>query len=124
MSVSHAYTTAGTFNVQLIVTDPLGLADTVTTTATVATQAEGASDAQALIAQLNTDGKISNGNANSLDTKLDAAIAAFQRGQTGAAVNQLNALLNEIDAMVASGRLSSEDAAALRDLISRIIASV
>lgn len=124
VSVSHAYTTAGTFNVQLIVTDPLGLADTVTTTATVATQAEGASDAQTLIAQLKADGKINNGNANSLDTKLDAAIAAFQRGQTGAAVNQLNALLNEVDAMVASGRLSSEDAAALRDLIGRIIASV
>jgi DNA/RNA endonuclease G (NUC1) len=124
VSVSHAYTTAGTFNVQLVVTDPLGLADTVTTTATVSSQAAGAADAQALIAQLKADGKINNGNANSLSTKLDAAIAAFQRGQTGAAVNQLNALLNEIDAMVSTGRLSPADAQPLRDLINRIIASV
>jgi endonuclease G len=124
VTVSHAYTTAGTFNVQLIVTDPLGLADTVTTTATVSTQAAGAADAQTLIAQLKAAGKINNGNANSLSTKLDAAIAAFQRGQTGAAVNQLNALLNEIDAMVSSGRLSPADAQPLRDLINRIIGSV
>jgi PKD repeat protein len=124
VSVTHAYTTAGTFNVQLIVTDPLGLADTVTTTATVSTQAAGAGDAQAIIAQLKADGKIDKGNANSLSAKLDAAIAAFQRGQTGAAVNQLNALLNEINAMVSTGRLSPADAQPLRDLIARIIASV
>jgi hypothetical protein len=123
VSVSHAYTTAGIFNVQLIVTDPLGLADTVSTTATVSSQAAGAAQVQALIAQLKADGKFNNGNANSLTTKLDAAIAAFQRGQTGAAVNQLGALLNEIDAMVSSGRLSPADAQPLRDLINRIITS-
>jgi hypothetical protein len=39
-------------------------------------------------------------------------------------VNQLNALLNEIDAMVSSGRLSPGDAQPLRDLINRIITSV
>ena len=119
MNVTHAYASAGTFNVQLIVTDPLALADTVTTTATVETQGQGAGDAKAIVAGLN----ISAGNAKSLNAKLDAAIAAFDRGNTGAAVNQLNALLNEIDAMVTSGRLSSTDAAPLITLINRIITS-
>lgn len=40
VSVSHAYDVGGTYNVQLIVIDPLGLADTVTTTATVKTQSQ------------------------------------------------------------------------------------
>ena len=119
MNVTHAYASAGTFNVQLIVTDPLALADTVTTTATVETQGQGAGDAKAIVAGLN----ISAGNAKSLNAKLDAAIAAFDRGNTGAAVNQLNALLNEINAMVTSGRLSSTDAAPLITLINRIITS-
>jgi DNA/RNA endonuclease G (NUC1) len=124
VSVSHSYATGGVYNVQLIVTDPLGLADTVTTTATVSTQAQGASDAQALIAQLLSAGKLKSGNANSLSSKLGAAIASFERGQPGAGVNQLNALLNEINAMVSSGRLSASDAAPLITLINRIIASV
>ncbi|MGE5749659.1 MAG: DNA/RNA non-specific endonuclease [Gemmatimonas sp.] len=119
VSVTHAYASAGTFNVQLIVTDPLGLADTVTTTATVQTQAQGTGDAKTIVAGLD----ISAGNAKSLNAKLDAATAAFDRGDTGAAVNQLNALLNEIDAMVTSGRLSSTDAAPLITLINRIITS-
>jgi DNA/RNA endonuclease G (NUC1) len=119
VSVTHAYASAGTFNVQLIVTDPLGLADTVTTTATVETQGQGAADAKAIVSGLN----INAGNAKSLNAKLDAAIAAFDRGDTGAAVNQLNALLNEINAMVTSGRLSSTDAAPLITLINRIITS-
>ncbi|HXV18281.1 MAG TPA: DNA/RNA non-specific endonuclease, partial [Gemmatimonadaceae bacterium] len=119
VSVTHAYASAGTFNVQLIVTDPLGLADTVTTTATVETQGQGAADAKAIVSGLN----INAGNAKSLNAKLNAAIAAFDRGDTGAAVNQLNALLNEINAMVTSGRLSSTDAAPLITLINRIITS-
>jgi DNA/RNA endonuclease G (NUC1)/uncharacterized protein YjdB len=124
VSVSHAYDVGGTYNVQLVVTDPLGLADTVTTTATVKTQSQGADEAKALIAQMKIDGIVNNGNAISLTVKLDAAIAAFGNGQSGAAVNELNALVNEITAMVTSGRISPEEAAPLLELIGRIIASV
>ena len=123
VNVTHAYSAGGTYNVQLIVTDPLGLADTVTTTATVLTPAQGAAGAQTLIGNLLSARKISAGNANSLASKLDAAIAAFQRGQTSAAVNQLQSLLREIDAMLRSGRLSAANAAALQTLVNRIIAS-
>jgi DNA/RNA endonuclease G, NUC1 len=122
VSVSHPYAAAGTYNVRLIVTDPLGLADTVTTTATVMTQSQAANNAKTLISQLLTGGKINAATANSLTKKLDAAIAAFSRG--GPAVNQLNALLNQINDLVATGVLSSTDAAPLITLVNRIIASV
>jgi hypothetical protein len=121
-NVSHAYSTAGTFNVRLIVTDPLGLADTVTTTAAVMTQTQAANDAKAIVSQLLTEGKIDAATANSLSKKLDAAIASFARG--GPAVNQLNALLKQINDLVSTGVLSSADAAPLITLIHRIIASV
>ena len=124
MTVSHAYAAGGNYNVQLIVTDDLGLADTVTTTATVASQSQGAQDVKAMVTALLTNGKINKGNATSLNAKLDAAIAAFDRGSSGAAVNQLNALLNEINAMIGSGRLSASDAGSIITLINRIIGSV
>lgn len=123
VSVSHAYAAAGTYNVQLIVTDPLGLADTVTTTATVMTQTQAANIAKGIVAQLLTDSEIGKGTANSLTKKLDAAIASFARGGPSA-VLQLNALLNEINDLVSTGVLSASDAAPLITLINRIIESV
>src|SRR4029078_13410742 len=84
-SVNHAYTAAGTYTVQLIVSDPLTLADTVTTTATVMTQVQAATNAKAIVNQLFTDGKIDKATATSLLMKLDAAISGFERG--GPAVN-------------------------------------
>ncbi len=124
VTTNHSYATGGTYTVSLVVTDPLGLADTATTTATVFTQANAAANAQAIVAQLLAAGKINSGNANALSSKLDAATASFERGQTGTGVNQLESLLNSLDAMVRSGRLSAADAAALRTLVNRIIASV
>jgi DNA/RNA endonuclease G (NUC1) len=81
-------------------------------------------EAQSLIAQLLAKGEISKGNATSLNAKLDAVIAALGRGQSGTAVNQLNAMLNEIRAMVRTGRLAASDADELTELINIIIESV
>jgi len=122
VSVTHSYSSAGAFTVRLIVTDPLGLADTVTTTATVKSQIQGADEAKALIAGLLSSGKIDKATANSMSKKLDAAIASFDRG--GPAVYQLQSLLNEINNLVTTGVLASSDAAPLITLINRIIASV
>jgi hypothetical protein len=105
------------------VTDPLGLISTASTTATVLTQQQGVADAQALVNQLLSSEKLNDGNANSLTVKLNAALASFDGGNSGAAVNQLQALLNDLDALVRSHRLSESDASALRTLINRIIAS-
>jgi PKD repeat protein len=123
VNVSHAYAAAGTYTVQLIVTDPLGLADTVTTTATVKSQAQATQEAKLLVASLLSSGKLNNGTANSLNAKLNAAIAAFNAGDNATAVSKLNDLKNEVNAMINSGRLSAADAAALIAAANRIIAS-
>ncbi|HUQ19518.1 MAG TPA: DNA/RNA non-specific endonuclease [Gemmatimonadaceae bacterium] len=123
VNVTHAYTTGGVYTVTVTVTDPLGLTSTASTTATVLTQQQGIANAQTIVNQLLSDGKLNGGNANSLTSKLNAALASFNSGGKGAGVNQLNALLNEIDALIKSKRLSESDAASLRALINRIIAS-
>jgi ribosomal protein S20 len=67
---------------------------------------------------------VSSSNVNSLNSKIDAAQAQLAKGNHGAAANQLQALLNELDAMVRSGRVTAADAAALKSMISRVIQSI
>lgn len=121
VTVSHTYTSGGTFTVRLIVTDTRALADTVQTTATIATWSQATGSAGALVGQLAAAGKLNRGEANSLQVKLNAAQASFARGNPATAVNQLEAFLHELDAMERSGRLSAADAAVIRAAVTRII---
>jgi DNA/RNA endonuclease G (NUC1) len=118
-SVTHAYGAAGSYTVTVTVTDTRGLVDVVTTSVTVYSPAQGARQGHALVDQL----ALNQGNANSLKAKLNAAEASFAAGNNGAGINQLEALLNELEAMVRSRRLTDADAAALRALIAVIIQS-
>jgi len=77
-----------------------------------------------LLDALAAAGKVSAGNANSLEAKLRAAKKSLEADKTTAAIGQLGAALHEIEAMVRSGRLSDADAKPLLDLIQRLIASV
>jgi DNA/RNA endonuclease G (NUC1) len=123
VNVSHTYTSGGTFTVRLIATDTRALADTVTTTAAIATWSQATGSAGAIVGQLASAGKLRNGVATSLRAKLDAAESQFERGNNATAVNQLAAFVNELDALIQSGRLSAADAAQLRTLVTRIIAA-
>jgi PKD repeat protein len=123
VNVSHTYTSGGTFTVRLIATDTRALADTVTTTAAVATWSQATGSAGAIVGQLASAGKLRNGVATSLQAKLDAAENQFRRGNDATAVNQLAAFVHELDALIQSGRLSAADAAQLRTLVTRIIAA-
>lgn len=58
---------------------------------------------------------IGAGNVNALDSKLDVAGASLDRGNDDTAVNQLEAFINQVEALARSGRLSEADAAALID---------
>ena len=124
VSVTHTYSAAGSYTVRVIVTDPLTLADTVTTTATIITPQAAIADAQAIISQLQTAGKLSEGSARSLNLKLDAAIASLDRGNETAARNLLTATRNEINSLVADGVVAASDVAALLELLNRIIDSI
>lgn len=122
-SLGHTYTTAGTYTVTVTVND--GSTTSIqTATVTVKTASQGVQDAIGVVNQFASSGKLSNGNANSISSKLNAALNQINNGNTGAALNQLNAALNEIDALVNSGKLSSADANTLRAAINRVIAAI
>ena len=65
-----------------------------------------------------------DGELEGLQAKLDSASASIAAGNFGAAVNQLEALLHELDAMERSGRLSPADATHLRTEVQRVIDSI
>jgi len=109
--VPHVYTQAGTFTVTLTVTDSRGLTSSATTTATIISPIQAIEALRATIEE------------SSLRAKLSAAIASLERRNTAPAVNQLEAFLNEVDAMVRSGRLPQATADAWRALVGRIMAS-
>jgi hypothetical protein len=122
-SLSHAYATAGSFTVTVRVSDD-DVTATRTATVTVLTPAQGVDNAITLLNTLVAAGTIDDGNANSLSNKLDGAKDALDRGNENAASGKLGALLNELEALVRSGRLSAADAQALHDLVERLIQSI
>jgi len=122
-TLSHVYNTPGTFTVTVSVSDD-DATGSGTATVTVLTPGQAVQNAIGLVAHLETDGKLNHGNANSLTKKLEAAAKAIARGNMNAALGPLGAFLNELDAMVRSGRLSEADAAPLRLLVNRVIESI
>ena len=60
---------------------------------------------------------------NSFVSKLESAVSAFERGQENTAINQLNAFINEVEAL-RGGTISGSDADALIAEAERIIAAV
>jgi DNA/RNA endonuclease G (NUC1) len=120
-SLSHAYGVAGTFTVTVGISDD-DATSTSTRTITVWTPVQGIQNASAIVVRL--AGRISAGNVNSLTAKLDAAKKQLEVGNTNAASGQLGAVLNELDAMVRSGRLAETDAAPVRSLVERVLQSI
>jgi triphosphoribosyl-dephospho-CoA synthetase len=64
------------------------------------------------------------GGINSLEVKLAGAIANIENGDVNGALGKLLATVNELDALVLSGRLASADAAPTVTLIQRTIQSL
>jgi hypothetical protein len=112
LTASHPYAAPGIYTATLTVQDDDGVTGSASTTVTV-------------LSPLQALGKIGNylqgltdlqqGPKNSLQVKLNAAADSFQRGDTGAACNQLNAFINEVDADQKSGRLTTGEAGNLTD---------
>jgi DNA/RNA endonuclease G (NUC1) len=84
----------------------------------------GLKDGFLQVRQLVTDGKVEAGVGNSLEAKLDAAAKQLDGGKIVPAVNQLEALLRELNALVRSGQLAAEDASALRAVVVSAIRNV
>lgn len=76
------------------------------------------------VRQLVASGKLDSGIGNSLDSKLDAAVKQLDRGKIIPAVNQLESLLRQLDALVRSRRVTAADVSALRAVVAGVIESV
>ena len=56
--------------------------------------------------------------------KLDAAIKQLERGNVATAINQLEAFVNQVNAMISSGVLSPEEGQPLIDAADAILAAL
>ena len=56
------------------------------------------------IDRLEDEGVLNGGRANALRTKIEEALAAWERGRTNAAAGKLNALLNQVEAFMRATR--------------------
>ena len=91
---------------------------------TVLTPAQGVQNAITLVSQLLAAGKLNGGNANALISQLDGAKKQLERGKTGAALQMLTEILEDVSDLVTAGRLTAADAEPLRALVARVIESI
>jgi prephenate dehydratase len=121
--MSHTYLAQGTFTVTVRVTDD-DVTSTRTQSVTVLSPTQALTQAGTMIGELAADAGLNSGNENSLRSKLAAAQSQIAVGSGAAAANQLRALLNEIDAMTRSGRVSASAAKELITMVNRVIRSI
>jgi len=105
---THVYTSAGIYAVTLTVTDDEGATGTDSLTMTVQTPAEATQD---LISYLE-DLDLPRGTENSLVAKLKSVIKSLDKGHDNAAINKLNAFINQVEAQEGK-KITGEQAAEL-----------
>ena len=123
-TVSHAYAQAGTYTVQVTVTDIRGLASTATTVATIGTAAQGVRNVIAQVDQLIAAGKVGKLAGVALKVELELAARLLERDRPAAALGLLQGVVRQIDLLVRARRLSAADAAALNAALSLVIQSL
>jgi hypothetical protein len=67
------------------------------------------------VADLVGQGVLGDGPGNRLSSKLQAALQQLERGNTHAAANQVNAFINQVEALVRAGKLSPQHGQPLID---------
>lgn len=117
LSAAHSYSAAGAYTVTFTVTDDDNGTGQATATVTVQTPQQALASIAGYVQSLKS---LNNGQKNSLTAKLDAAAASITRGDSGAATNQLNAFLNELQADLTTGRITSDDMTTLRSSVHNV----
>lgn len=118
------YDVPGTYTATVTVTDIRTLFTKASTTVKVLTSAQGLAKAALQVQLLGEQNKLNRGLANALAVKIRNAAASIDRDNANAAAGQIGALINELDALVQSGRVSAKDAEAAQLTLQRVIASL
>ena len=123
--LAHQYNAAGTFAVAVRVSDGEA-AGQATATVSVLTPLAGIAVLSDAITPLGSGsgGPLGAGELNSLRAKLSAASNSCRKGNTNPCGNQLGAFINELQAMVSSGRVEASVEAPIIAYAERVITSV
>jgi hypothetical protein len=92
--------------------------------ASAPTPEEQLEDLADMVQDLRNADALNRGQANALQSKLDGTAAAFERGNTRAAINKLEAFINAVNALVRSRRLEPQDGDNLIDAAQALIDSI
>jgi DNA/RNA endonuclease G (NUC1) len=120
-SLSHTYTATGTRTVTVTVTDGDGGSSTRTAQVVVLTPEEALRNLTDMISDVEG---LSQGEAQALGAPLKASTALLRTEGAIAVKGQLGAVINQVAALLQSGRISKADADALTAYAQRIIASL
>lgn len=128
-STSHVYTSAGAYSATLTVTDNDGETASVPYAVVVAaapppTPQQAIEHITATVRGLVGSDVLTSSIAGALTPKLGAAAQAIARGNTTAAKGQIGAFVNQVKALVKSGRLSSSEGQALIAAANAVIAAL
>lgn len=120
-ALAHPYTSAGTFTLAVRVTDHDGGLGTSQALVVVQNPSEGIQALGDVVGTLVSSGAVSSGNGQALTTKLEAAQNGS--GNEHAAVNAVGAFINQVNALMKSGKLSADDGQTLIAFANRILLS-
>ena len=112
---------AGEYVVQLIVHDNTAGSDPAQVTITAQTSQEATQDVIDTVADLVSADVLNAGTGDALISKLDGAVKKIDKGNTNPACNQLGAFINQVNALINSGRLTPEEGQELKDAAQRVI---
>jgi len=123
-SYACVYPASGAFTSRGRIQDKDGGFTDYTVQITVLTPREGTEGLIVQVHSLIARGALSQGRGNALIAKLDGAIKQLEKGKTKTAVNELQAFINQVNAMINSGVLSPAEGQPLIDAANAIIAAL
>jgi hypothetical protein len=124
MTYVCAYPAAGVFTARGRIEDKDGGYSDYTAAVTVLTPQQGIAGLIERIRDLVDRGVLNGGQGNALIAKLEAALRQLDRGKPQTAINQLEAFINQVNALIGGGVLPAEEGQPLLAAATAILAAL